>query len=429
MKRVYNNLLQEEYFKEVLDNGLTVVLCKRPSIKNATAMLTVKYGSLHQEFKYDGCDDIIKTPAGVAHFLEHKMFEMPNDVDACDLFAELGADVNAYTTYECTSYYFSTVTNFNESLELLLDFVQTPYFIEESVEGEKKIIEQEILSSYDKPGSMAYVGILKTMFENNKVRDDIGGTVESLNQINSNTLNLCYNTFYHPANMYLVVVGDIDVDATIALIKANQSAKDFLPYLNPQVIMQPDTDIVYKKYDSYKMDVNVSNVNIGLKLDLSNQSIYDILRLSILLDFALEEIFDYSSSTYQKWLRERIIDTSFSYNFSLGKYYSYVLLGGRAYDVDEFIRIIKNAILNIPSFEFSKDHYTTYIRSYKSYLIRKFNSVDSIANYINDTEIDDIDIFTKLDILEKVKYEELEEIFKFIKEDSLAIYVVEPKNA
>ena len=94
MKRVYNNLLQEEYFKEVLDNGLTVVLCKRPSIKNATAMLTVKYGSLHQEFKYDGCDDIIKTPAGVAHFLEHKMFEMPNDVDACDLFAELGADVN-----------------------------------------------------------------------------------------------------------------------------------------------------------------------------------------------------------------------------------------------------------------------------------------------------------------------------------------------
>ena len=428
MKRVYNNLLQEEYFKEVLDNGLTVVLCKRPSIKNATAMLTVKYGSLHQEFKYDGCDDIIKTPAGVAHFLEHKMFEMPNDVDACDLFAELGADVNAYTTYECTSYYFSTVTNFNESLELLLDFVQTPYFIEESVEGEKKIIEQEILSSYDKPGSMAYVGILKTMFENNKVRDDIGGTVESLNQINSNTLNLCYNTFYHPANMYLVVVGDIDVDATIALIKANQSAKDFLPYLNPQVIMQPDTDIVYKKYDSYKMDVNVANVNIGLKLDLSNQSIYDILRLSILLDFALEEIFDYSSSTYQKWLRERIIDTSFSYNFSLGKYYSYVLLGGRAYDVDEFIRTIKNAILNIPSFEFSKDHYTTYIRSYKSYLIRKFNSVDSIANYINDTEIDDIDIFTKLDILEKVKYEELEEIFKFIKEDSLAIYVVEPKN-
>ena len=428
MKRVYNNLLQEEYFKEVIDNGLTVVLCKRPSIKNATAMLTVKYGSLHQEFKYDGCDDIIKTPAGVAHFLEHKMFEMPNDVDACDLFAELGADVNAYTTYECTSYYFSTVTNFNESLELLLDFVQTPYFIEESVEGEKKIIEQEILSSYDKPGSMAYVGILKTMFENNKVRDDIGGTVESLNQINSNTLNLCYNTFYHPANMYLVVVGDIDVDATIALIKANQSAKDFLPYLNPQVIMQPDTDIVYKKYDSYKMDVNVANVNIGLKLDLSNQSIYDILRLSILLDFALEEIFDYSSSTYQKWLRERIIDTSFSYNFSLGKYYSYVLLGGRAYDVDEFIRTIKNAILNIPSFEFSKDHYTTYIRSYKSYLIRKFNSVDSIANYINDTEIDDIDIFTKLDILEKVKYEELEEIFKFIKEDSLAIYVVEPKN-
>lgn len=428
MKRVYNNLLQEEYFKEVLDNGLTVVLCKRPSIKNATAMLTVKYGSLHQEFKYDGCDDIIKTPAGVAHFLEHKMFEMPNDVDACDLFAELGADVNAYTTYECTSYYFSTVTNFNESLELLLDFVQTPYFIEESVEGEKKIIEQEILSSYDKPGSMAYVGILKTMFENNKVRDDIGGTVESLNQINSNTLNLCYNTFYHPANMYLVVVGDIDVDATISLIKANQSAKDFLPYLNPQVIMQPDTDIVYKKYDSYKMDVNVANVNIGLKLDLSNQSIYDILRLSILLDFALEEIFDYSSSTYQKWLRERIIDTSFSYNFSLGKYYSYVLLGGRAYDVDEFIRTIKNAILNIPSFEFSKDHYTTYIRSYKSYLIRKFNSVDSIANYINDTELDDIDIFTKLDILEKVKYEELEEIFKFIKEDSLAIYVVEPKN-
>lgn len=428
MEKIYNKLLQEEYYKVILDNGLTVLLCNRPKIKNAMAMLTVKYGSIHQEFKYNGSDEIIETPAGVAHFLEHKMFEMPGGVDACDLFAELGADVNAYTTYECTSYYFSTVTNFYESLELLLDFVQTPYFIEESVEGEKKIIEQEIISAYDKPGSMAYYGILRTMYEKNKVRDDIGGTVESLNNISSQTLQLCYNTFYHPANMILVIVGDLDINNTIAFVKENQDKKEFGPYLKPNVISYEETDVVFKQYDSYKMDVNVSNVNIGLKMDLYNMSMQEIIRLSVLFDFVLEEVFEFATPTYQKWLRESIIDTSFSYNFSLGKNYSYIVLGGRAYDVDKFITTIKTALLNLPTFNFNEEHFITYIRSYKAYLIRKFNSVDSIANNLNDAAVDDICIFDKLAILEQVKFEDINEIFKYIKEDSISIYVVEPKN-
>ena len=195
MEKITNELLKESYYKCILPNGLTVVLFPKPLIKRTYAMLTVKYGSIHQEFRLSGRNDIITTPAGVAHFLEHKMFEMPEGVDASNLFAELGADVNAYTSHENTSYYFQTVMNFEKSLELLLDFVQTPYFKEESVESEKLIIEQEIMSSLDRPGSVCYQGILKNLFEKNKVIDDIGGTKESISLINKDTLQMCYNTF------------------------------------------------------------------------------------------------------------------------------------------------------------------------------------------------------------------------------------------
>ena len=236
MEKIYNELLNESYYKHILSNGLTVLLFPKPLIKRSYAMLTVKYGSIHQEFKFLGSDEVIKTPAGVAHFLEHKMFEMPGGIDASNLFAELGADVNAYTSHENTSYYFSTVMNFSESLELLLDFVQTPCFIEESVESEKLIIEQEIMSSLDRPGSVCYHGILNNLYKENKITDDIGGTKESINQINKDTLQMCYNTFYHPSNMILVVAGNFDLDKTITLIENNQANKDFNPYLNPITI-------------------------------------------------------------------------------------------------------------------------------------------------------------------------------------------------
>ena len=368
MKEISNKLLNEKYFIHTLENGLKVIFFPKPEFKRSYAMLTVKYGSLNQEFVIN--NQLIQTPKGVAHFLEHKMFEMPNDVDASTIFAELGADVNAYTTYENTSYYFSTVTNFYESLELLLDFVQTPCFIEESVESEKLIIEQEIMSSLDRPGSVAFHGILKNLFKENKIIDDIGGTKESISLITKDTLEMCYNTFYHPQNMYLVIAGCFDLNKTLELIKANQANKEFLPYLYPQTIYHYEDNVVNKEYEEFVMDVNINSVSVGVKLDVKDKTTNEIIKLAILLDFVLEELFDYSSYNYQKWLRSHLIDYSFSFNFSLSKYYAYITVDGQTNDSDLFIHTIRETLLNIPNTIFDEDRFNVFKRSHISYQIR-----------------------------------------------------------
>ena len=428
MKKIINEFLQETYYKCTLPNGLKVILFPKTLIKRSYAMLTVKYGSIHQEFKINESDEIISTPAGVAHFLEHKMFEMPNNVDASNLFAELGADVNAYTSHENTSYYFSTVMNFEKSLELLLDFVQTPYFIEESVEGEKRIIEQEIMSSLDKPSSVCYHGILKNLYEKNKVIDDIGGTKESINLINKDTLQMCYNTFYHPSNMFLVIAGNFDLEKTLDLIKTNQANKDFNPYLNPEVINYYETNKVYKEYDSFVMDVNISSVSVGLKLDLSKNSPQEILKIAVLFDFILEERFDYASENYQKWLREKIIDYTFTFNFSLCKTHAYITVDGQAPDPNIFIDVIRKELLNIPNIAFSEERFNNFIRSHIAYQIRKFNSVEAIANALNDEAIDGTDLFDKLTTLQNLKLEDLKEVYKYFDKESISSFVVMPKE-
>ena len=428
MEKITNEFLQEIYYKYTLPNGLKVILFPKPLIKRSYAMLTVKYGSIHQEFKINGSDEIISTPAGVAHFLEHKMFEMPNNVDASNLFAELGADVNAYTSHENTSYYFSTVMNFDKSLELLLDFVQTPYFIENSVEGEKKIIEQEIMSSLDKPSSVCYHGILRNLYEKNKVIDDIGGTKESINLINKDTLQMCYNTFYHPSNMFLVIAGNFDLEKTLDLIKFNQANKDFNPYLNPEVINYFENNKVHKEYDSFVMDVNISSVSVGLKLDLSNNSPQEILKIAVLFDFILEERFDYSSENYQKWLREQIIDYTFTFNFSLCKTHAYITIDGQAPDPNRFIDVIRKELLNIPNIEFSEERFNNFIRSHIAYQIRKFNSVEAIANSLNDEAIDGTDLFDKLNTLQNLKLENIKEVYQYFDKESISSFVVMPKE-
>ena len=427
MEKIYNELLNESYYKHILSNGLTVLLFPKPLIKRSYAMLTVKYGSIHQEFKFLGSDEVIKTPAGVAHFLEHKMFEMPGGIDASNLFAELGADVNAYTSHENTSYYFSTVMNFSESLELLLDFVQTPCFIEESVESEKLIIEQEIMSSLDRPGSVCYHGILNNLYKENKITDDIGGTKESINQINKDTLQMCYNTFYHPSNMILVVAGNFDLDKTITLIENNQANKDFNPYLNPITINYFETNKVNKEFDSFPMDVNTNTVSVGLKLDLHDKTPQEILKIAIIFDFILEERFDYSSENYQKWLRENIIDYTFTFNFSLCKTHAYVTIDGQADDANVFIDVMRNELLNIPNVKFVEERFENFIRSHIGFQIRKFNSVEAIANSLNDEAIDGTELFDKLEALQNLKFSDLKEVYEYFDKEAISAFVVLPK--
>ncbi|HHZ11408.1 MAG TPA: insulinase family protein, partial [Acholeplasmataceae bacterium] len=209
MERHYR-LLQERIHFEELENGLAVYVVPKPGFKKTFACFATKYGAMINRFVPYGESEYIDVPLGIAHFLEHKMFEMPDGTDASEIFARMGLDSNASTSHLMTTYLFSGTANIKEGLNLLLDFVQTPYFTEERVLREQGIIAQELKMYLDDPNEALHLGLMQNLFRVYPLRFDVGGTLESIMQITPEHLNKCYRTFYHPSNMALIVVGDID---------------------------------------------------------------------------------------------------------------------------------------------------------------------------------------------------------------------------
>ena len=213
MKHTYYPRLEETVYRKTLENGLTVMVVPKPGFTRKIAYFATNYGSVHMDFRLDGM--MHRTPAGVAHYLEHRMFDLP-DRDVMAEFAALGATPNAFTSYDMTAYHFSCTENFQPALELLLEFVSTPCFPEEAVENERGIIEQEILMYADSPDSQVMEELNRNLFVHHPIRESIAGSVESIAQISAQTLHDCYRAFYCPANMILCVVGDVDPEEVAA---------------------------------------------------------------------------------------------------------------------------------------------------------------------------------------------------------------------
>ena len=212
--------LDEQTYKRVLKNGLEVYICLKKGFKKKIGMFGTKYGSVINDFVDVNTNERIKVPDGIAHYLEHKLFEQEG-ANALDLFSKIGVSSNAYTTFDHTVYFFETIDKFKEGLELLIKLVKTPYFTDENVEKERGIIAQEINMYEDDPGFKVYFNALRAMYNENPVRIDIAGTVESISHITKEYLYTCYNTFYSPENMFIVIVGDVDVEETISQIEDN----------------------------------------------------------------------------------------------------------------------------------------------------------------------------------------------------------------
>lgn len=220
MKEIVFEQLNEKLYHETLANGLEVYILPKQGFNKTYATFTTKYGSIDNHFiPLDGGEPL-KVPDGIAHFLEHKMFE-DEDGDVFQLFSKQGASANAFTSFTRTAYLFSSTSEVDKNLETLLDFVQHPYFTEKSVEKEKGIIGQEITMYDDNPDWRVYFGIIENMYENHPVRIDIAGTVELIDKITKDLLYKCYETFYHPKNMVLFVIGSLQPDEIIKLVKTN----------------------------------------------------------------------------------------------------------------------------------------------------------------------------------------------------------------
>ena len=224
METIHYKTISEDLYYEEMANGLKVYLLPKEGFSKTYGLFTTDFGSIDTTFVPLGESEMIKVPDGIAHFLEHKMFDMA-DGDATEKFARLGASTNAFTSSTRTAYLFNTTSNEKECVELLLDFVQELYLTPESVEKEKGIIGQEIKMYDDDPDWRCYFGSIQNLYQKHTVSVDIAGTVETVNSTDKETLEKCYNTFYHPSNMMLFVVGNIVPENMMSIIRNNQEKK------------------------------------------------------------------------------------------------------------------------------------------------------------------------------------------------------------
>ena len=296
--------LGETLWRTTLENGLKICVAQRKGFTGKTAYLVTKYGSIHREFTLDGV--AYTTPAGVAHYLEHKMFDLPGR-DVTAEFAALGASPNAFTAYDMTAYYFSCTDSFFQSLKLLLEFVSTPYFTEETVEKERGIIEQEILMYADSPESQVVEDLMEAVYAAHPIADPIAGTVQSIARITPQILELCHRAFYAPANMMLCVAGDVDPEQVAAL------AEQVLPKGRrsvgiPRFGREPAE--VNRPLTRRKMDVAMPTFQMGFKCPagLTGKA---FAHWELMAELAAEALFGESSALYLRLYEQGLIDSSF----------------------------------------------------------------------------------------------------------------------
>lgn len=302
--------LDEVLYRTVLENGLTVMVVPRKGFTKKMAYFVTDYGSIHTDFVLEG--KVHHAPAGVAHYLEHKMFDLPGNRDVSAEFATMGAMTNAFTSYDMTAYYFSTTENFEGCLRLLLEFVSTPYFTEESVEKERGIIDQEIGMNADSPDSVIFDKLMESLYHQHPIRVPILGTCETIREITPKVLYDCHRAFYTPGNMLLCVVGDVDPQQVkaIALEMLGSEKKEVGVKMRPweEDMTRPAS------YVSANMEVAMPMFNMAFKAEPVGTGDAAI-RTEMVADLAAEALFGESSELYLRLYEQGLIDSSFGGGF------------------------------------------------------------------------------------------------------------------
>lgn len=343
MQAIEFKQLDETLYYKQLHNGLDVYILPKKGFSKAFVTFTTKYGSIDRSFVPIGETEPIIVPDGIAHFLEHKMFEK-EDGDVFQKFSEVGAQANAFTSFTRTSYLFSATEHIHKSTETLLDFVQEPYFTEETVNKEKGIIGQEITMYDDLPDWRLYFGTIENMYHQHPVKIDIAGTIESINDITAEHLYTCYNTFYHPSNMLLFVIGAVDPQEMLAVIEENQSRKTF-PEPTPLTrIFEEEPATVAVQERVLQMDVQKPKVYFGLKAKQTDLSGEQMLKHELAVQIGLECLFGRASDFYTKIYEEGLIDETYSYDFMLEKGYGFALIGSDTPKHEALVNVIKERL-------------------------------------------------------------------------------------
>ncbi len=420
MKKIKLKESNEIIYYDKLDNGLEVYLYNKDNFHSNYVTFTTKFGSVYNEFVPIGESKMIKVPHGVAHFLEHKVFEQENDPQPMEFFSETGAVTNAYTTFKNTSYLFECSNDLIKNINYLLDFVQSPYFTDENVEEEKGIINEEINMCNDRPADKLYEEIRKNIFSNNNFKDSIIGTHKDISDIDKNILYTCYNTFYHPSNMFLVVTGNFNPDEVFNAIKENQDKKKFKEQEEIKIKKIKENDEVVKKESILNINTEIPKVSYNIKLPFNKK--IDKRKYSLYLYIIFACLFDDTSLLDEKLKKDNIITNSIYFNLLNCDTHILISLINETNKYNELLDNIKETLSNI---EINKDDFE---RKKKVLISNELFLYDNIE-VVNEMIIDNILFDNKLidniiPIIKELNYEELCSVIDSLNLDNNTIVIL-----
>ena len=421
MKVIENLKVKEKIYVEKLNNGLNVIIIPKKDIKKKYMIWGTNYGSNDNKFVVD--NEVIEVPNGVAHFLEHKLFEQENGINSLDKLTSLGVEANAYTTNDHTAYLFECTDNFYEAMTELMDYVQHPYFTDENVEKEKGIIGQEIMMYDDLPEWKVYLNALKAMYHKNPIKIDITGTIETIGKIDKEILYKCYNTFYIPSNMLLVICGDFEPEKIIHEIEERLIKKEEKNV--PKRIYPNEPETIAKSEILEEHDVSQPIYAIGIKDKIiKDGDSKTLVKRHIAIEILLNLLIGKSSSLYKKLYNKGTLHMVPNFDYEFSKTYAHILISGYSKDPYQIYRQIKNEIEVLKKDIKEEDVERIKKTIYGGY-IREYENVSDVSRMFLADYFKVVNSFDYLEEIWKVDLEFLKEIIENVfKEDKMVISVV-----
>lgn len=399
-----SNELRERLYEIDHSSGLKIFVMPKANYKSTYAVFGTKYGSIDTCFKRSDQKEYTRVPEGIAHFLEHKLFES-EELDAFTRYAETGASANAFTSFDKTCYLFQCSDRFADSLKILLDFVTHPYFTKETVEKEQGIIGQEITMYYDVPGWMSTFNLLRCLYKNHPVRIDIAGTVESISQITDKLLYDCYHTFYNLNNMALAVVGNVTPEEVIKV--CDEMLKKSEDVTIERVFDEEPRDIV-KSYEEYHIAVSMPVFSFGYKeaCKTPQRTVQETVEMEILLEILAGE----TSNLYSALFEKGLINSTFSKEYFTGNGYEAVIFEGESTDAKTVAQAIKEEVARLRKEGISDQAFESARRSLYGREIMSYNVTDDVANAVIGCYFAGYSIFDPLEVYKNVKKEDVEKL-------------------
>lgn len=423
MKKTIIDNLDLELYSETLENKLEIYIVPMKNVNNIYVTFSTKYGSNDIEFIPINENKMKKFPLGIAHFLEHKMFEQKNGVDPFSFFSERGCSANANTNQTKTTYLFSGPNFLQENLEYLLDYVQSPYFTDSNVSKEKGIIEQEIKMYLDDPNTQLYEKLLSNCFVNHPIKYPIIGDISNINKITKEDLYECYNTFYNPSNMFIVITGNVEPNSAIETIRNNQSKKKFPIGQKIKIKKYDEPNNVVKTSETLKLNVGIKRCAVAYKIKLPKDDLYQaLLYYTTLFDIK----FGSTSVLGEKLKQEKIINSNLGIGFDNTSEHLLMFVIGETNEPGLLIERIKNELSNL---EISKEDFERKKKTLISSLIYVSDNIFSI----NRTLMNDIIKYNfvrtnRYNEIKKLNFKDFNNLISKTDYSNISELIIEPKE-